>query len=69
MASDDLPNKQVSRGSNFALFVTFSEKEEQEEVFAKLSEGGKVLFPLKNGFGMLLDKFGIQWMLTGNLNP
>ena len=68
MASDDLPNKQVNKGSNFALFVIFSEKEEQEKVYTKLSEGGKALFPLENGFGMLVDKFGIQWMLAGNLN-
>ena len=65
MASDDLPNHQVSRGSNFALFVIFSKKEEQEKVFSKLSDGGKVTFPLENGFGMLTDKFGIQWMLAG----
>lgn len=65
MASDDLPDKPVTRGSNFALFVVFSEKEEQENVFAKLSEGGEVSFPLESGFGMLVDRFGIQWMLAG----
>ena len=64
MASDDLPDQPVVQGGNFALFVTFSEKEEQEKVFSGLSQGGKVLFPLENGFGMLADKFGIQWMLA-----
>jgi PhnB protein len=66
MASDDLPNSQVTKGSNFALFVAFSEMEEQERVFGRLAEGGKVLFPLTNGFGMLADKFGIQWMVALN---
>ena len=64
MASDDLPDSQVTRGSNFAMFVAFSEQEEQERVFDRLSEGGKVLFPLANGFGMLADKYGIQWMVA-----
>ena len=64
MASDDEPNNPLVQGGNFALFVTFSEKEEQERRFAGLSQGGKVLFPLENGFGMLADKFGIQWMLA-----
>ena len=64
MASDDLPNSHVTRGSNFAMFVAFSETEEQERVFNRLSEGGKVLFPLANGFGMLADRFGIQWMVA-----
>ena len=64
MASDDLPDHQVTKGSNFAMFVVFSTREEQEGVFGRLSEGGKVLFPLNNGFGMLADKFGIQWMVA-----
>ena len=63
MASDDLPGNEVKIGSNFALFVIFSDKIEKEKVFNKLSEGGKVLFPMEKNFGMLVDKFGIQWML------
>ena len=63
-ASDDMPSHPVTRGSNFALFVAFSDKEEQERSFAALSTGGKISFPLANGFGMLTDKFGIRWMLA-----
>lgn len=67
MASDDLPNNKVSVGSNFALFVTFSDLAEEEKVFKKLSEGGKVLFPIgENSFGMLVDKYNIQWMMESN---
>lgn len=64
MASDDQPDNPLVQGGNFAMFVTFSEAEAQERVFAGLSQGGKVLFPLEGGFGMLADKFGIQWMLA-----
>ena len=63
MASDDLPGNEVTVGSNFALFVTFSDLDEQKAVFEKLSDGGTVLFPLANNFGMLVDKYQIQWML------
>ncbi len=65
-ASDDLPNHAVKRGNNFSLFVTFSESKEKEGVFNKLSRGGNVLFPLDESFGMLKDKFGIQWMIVSD---
>ncbi len=63
-ASDDLPNHQVTAGSNISMFVSFSDKEERKNVFSKLAEGGKVLFPLDDNFGMLKDQFNIQWMLV-----
>jgi len=63
MASDYLPNTEVTVGSNMALFVIFSDKREKEKVFTKLSKGGKVLFPIENNFGMVVDKFGVQWMV------
>ena len=64
-ASDDMPGHEVTKGSNFAIFVTFSDHDEQKKVFEKLSEGGQVQFPLENNFGMLVDKYQIQWMLAG----
>ena len=63
-ASDDLPNHSVTIGNNISLFVTFTDKTFREEVFKKLSESGKILFPLKKDFGMVKDKFDIQWMLV-----
>ncbi|MGH7454360.1 MAG: hypothetical protein ACRENG_23600 [bacterium] len=32
MASDSLPNYETALGRNFALFINFSESEEQEKV-------------------------------------
>ena len=64
-ASDDMPGNEVAVGTNFALFVTFSDHAEQKNVFDKLAEGGQVLFPLENNFGMLVDKYRVQWMLAG----
>jgi len=64
-ASDDLPpNQTVTKGSNFSLFVYFSDTQFKKEAFNELSKDGHVLFPLDENFGMLRDKYGIQWMFT-----
>lgn len=63
-ASDDLPNHSVNRGTNFSLFVSFSDKLERIGIFNALSQDGQILFPLDDNFGMVKDKFGIQWMLS-----
>ena len=64
MASDCLPDQDLPAGANFALFVTFNESQEQLRAFESLSEGGKVLMPLANGFGMVEDRFHVRWMLA-----
>ncbi|MHA2253627.1 MAG: VOC family protein [Candidatus Kariarchaeaceae archaeon] len=67
LRASDSPNE-TSIGRNFALFVSFSSSEELDKVFTKLAEGGSVTMPLAETsgvqFGMLVDKFGIQWMLN-----
>ena len=64
-ASDDSPpNQTVTQGSNFSLFVSFANKQFKKEAFEALAKAGKVLFPLDENFGMLKDKFGMQWMFT-----
>ena len=64
MASDDMPPYKTTVGTNFAMFVTFSDATEHESAYTKLSEGGNATMPLDGGFGMLTDKYGIQWMLA-----
>ena len=63
-ASDDMPGNAVSVGANFAIFVTFTDPAEQKQVFDNLSEGGQVQFPLENNFGMIVEKYQVQWMLA-----
>ena len=63
-ASDNLPGNETITGSNFSLFCNFSDAEKQVSVFNQLLDGGRVMFPLENGFGMLKDRYGIQWMLA-----
>ena len=67
-ASDNMPNATTEVGKNFALFIAFSDGEEMKTVFGKLADGGNITFPLDENFGMLTDKFGIQWMLAGGQN-
>jgi PhnB protein len=56
-------------GNNFHLLLEAESKDEAEKLFKGLSAGGKVTMPLNDTFwgsyfGMLVDKFGIQWMVN-----
>ena len=58
-----------SQGNNFSISITAVSKEEAEKLFNGLSAGGKVTMPLSKTFwsecfGMLTDKFGINWMMS-----
>ncbi|WP_159800160.1 VOC family protein [Flavobacterium sp. MK4S-17] len=70
MGSDVPPHmEKVKAGTNIALSITVDSKEEADRVFAGLSEGGVQIMPMADAFwgdyfGMLVDKFGIQWMVS-----
>ena len=67
MASDTMPGQPASTGSAISLSINFTDKNEQDRVWKKLSEGGEVTMPLGEQFfgrfGMLKDRFGVHWML------
>ncbi len=55
-------------GNNFSVSVSVDSREEADRVFAALSAGGQVTMPLSDTFwsdyfGMLTDKFGVNWMI------
>ncbi len=59
----------ITQGNNFYVSVNADSRKETEKIFRALSEGGKVEMPLSDTFwgsyfGMLRDKFGIQWMVS-----
>lgn len=59
----------VSNGGAVSLCVGGSDEGRLKDMFGKLSEGGKVLMKLEKQFwgdvfGMLEDKFGMQWMFN-----
>ncbi|MEZ5427976.1 MAG: VOC family protein [Pyrinomonadaceae bacterium] len=75
MATDALESmgQTVSPGTNFSVCISPESKDEAERLFSGLAEGGKVGMPLSDMFwggyfGMLTDKFGIQWMVNFDQN-
>ena len=71
MATDALESMghKLTAGTNFHISVTADSKDEAAKIFNGLSKGGKVSMPLADTFwddyfGMLTDKFGIQWMIN-----
>lgn len=69
MASDSMPDRPVTPGTNFALSLNFTDVKEEEDVFNRLSTGGMVTLPLQDQFwgarfGMCTDKFGVAWMVN-----
>ncbi len=63
----------ISHGFTFtpsmSLFVDCVSEKQLDELFAKLSAGGKVMMPLDNygfsrKFGWVADRFGVSWQLN-----
>lgn len=61
------------QGNNFSISITTDSKEKADSLFHGLSKDGQVTMPLNTTFwgdyfGMLADKFGINWMISFNAN-
>ncbi len=59
-------------GNNFTISVNADNKEEVIRIFNALATDGKITMPLadtfwESYFGMLTDKFGINWMVNCEL--
>lgn len=66
MASDDPTYKQPQ---GISVMLQISHQAEAERIFAALAEKGKVRMPIQQTFwaarfGMLVDQFGIPWMIN-----
>ncbi len=62
----------ITVGNNFSISVNTDQVEEAKRIFAALSEGGNITMPMEKTFwqayfGMLTDKFGINWMVNCEL--
>lgn len=56
-------------GNNFSVSISADGKDEADRIYKELSEGGTQTMPMDNApwgsyFGMLTDKFGINWMIS-----
>lgn len=59
----------VAKAQGFSLSITAESEEEATKLFNGLSAGGRITLALNKTFwgsffGMLTDKFGIQWMVS-----
>jgi PhnB protein len=63
-ASDIMDSDMPIPGNTIYLCLVCNSQAELESLFAKLSVGGKVIHPLKEGFvSVLTDQFGFNWLL------
>jgi PhnB protein len=65
----DAPKGMFNGNHGFSVSVTVTDKSEAERIFGALSEGATVHMPLQQtfwspAFGMLVDRFGIPWMVN-----
>ncbi len=61
-ASDNPSADEV--GSAISVFVVFSDAAQRQTSFTQLAQDGQVLFALDENFGMVRDRFGVQWMVV-----
>lgn len=73
MASDIMPsmNQQLTVGNNNYISVFPDSRQQADEYFKALSEGGKIEMPLEDQFwgdyfGCFSDKYGVYWMINYN---
>ena len=65
----DVNGKEVIVGGNISLSINLNDKTEAERLFNGLSKGGQVKMPLEATFwgayfGIVTDRFGIQWLIN-----
>ncbi|MDQ2834718.1 MAG: VOC family protein [Acidobacteriota bacterium] len=69
MASDTMSSMTLTRGNDFFVSVDCESKEEVDRFSKALGHGGNVMLAPQEMFwgayfGMLTDKFGVQWMFN-----
>ena len=69
MACDSPAGQPTTAGSNISLAIGSNDPVGAETMFGKMAEGGNVTMPMQQTFwaerfGMLTDKFGINWMFN-----
>ncbi|WP_212005992.1 VOC family protein [Chitinophaga sp. HK235] len=75
LMGSDTPAKygKVVEGTNFSISVSADDEADADRLYQGLSAGGKATMPMAkmfwgSYFGMLTDKFGIQWMISFDFN-
>lgn len=69
MGSDAMSGTELTEGNNISLSLSGDMHDELAGYYEKLSHGGLIQEPLKQApwgdtFGMVMDKYGIRWMVN-----
>ncbi len=69
LIGSDMMRDKAKNGDQVGVSLECESDEEIKTIFAKLSEGGEVFMPLEDAFwgatfGMVTDKYGVEWMLN-----
>jgi PhnB protein len=69
MLCDDPRPEAAAGGGNITLAIGLNDPERARQLFGNLADGGSVIMPLDKTFwaevfGMVVDKFGIKWMVN-----
>ncbi|SIT40758.1 conserved hypothetical protein [Paraburkholderia ribeironis] len=69
MASDGRCDPAAPPMNGFSLSLTADDAASAEKYFSALADGGQVVMPFQatfwsKGFGMVVDRFGLTWMVT-----
>ena len=71
----DCPSHMPYEGiKGVSVALNFDDVAEAEAIFNALSQGGKITMPFSptfwaKKFGMLVDRFGVPWIINGELQP
>ena len=69
LIASDMMRDTATVGDHMGVSVSCESEEEGKKIFDKLSEGGEVFMPFEKQFwgamfGLVTDKYGIEWMLN-----
>ena len=74
MGSDHPPSSKAEAPKGFSLSIAVDKPEDADRVFSALAKGGTIQLPIQQTFwsarfGMLVDQFGIPWMVNCQVSP
>ena len=74
MMGTDAPPEHFEKPSGTSVLLAIKDPDKAEHVFAALAENGTVKMPIQETFwaarfGMLVDQFGIPWMVNCDRAP
>ena len=69
MMCDDPRPDAAAGGGNISLAIGLNDPQRAKQVFGNLAKNGSVIMPLEKtywaeAFGMVTDKFGVNWMVN-----